>query len=79
MNGWWRWRCWPGWCPAGGLPAGRSGRPAGRPRAGRTVDTLVLLLLAQAYDRAIYFDLALALALSFAGGLVFARFLERWI
>jgi multicomponent Na+:H+ antiporter subunit F len=45
-----------------------------------TVDTLVLLLLAQAYDRAIYFDLALALALlSFAGGLVFARFLERWI
>ena len=43
-----------------------------------TVDTLVLLLLAQAYDRAIYFDLALAL-LSFAGGLVFARFLERWI
>jgi multicomponent Na+:H+ antiporter subunit F len=44
-----------------------------------TVDTLVLLL-AQAYDRAIYFDLALALALlSFAGGLVFARFLERWI
>jgi|GEM_PF-273766 len=45
-----------------------------------TVDTLVLLLLAQAYDRAIYFDLALALALlSFAGGMVFARFLERWI
>jgi multicomponent Na+:H+ antiporter subunit F len=44
-----------------------------------TVDTLILLL-AQAYDRAIYFDLALALALlSFAGGLVFARFLERWI
>ena len=44
-----------------------------------TVDTLVLLL-DQAYDRAIYFDLALALALlSFAGGLVFARFLERWI
>ena len=40
----------------------------------------MLLLLAQAYDRAIYFDLALALALlSFAGGLVFARFLERWI
>jgi multicomponent Na+:H+ antiporter subunit F len=44
------------------------------------VDTLVLLVIAQAYDRAIYFDLALALALlSFAGGLVFARFLERWI
>ena len=45
-----------------------------------TVDTLVLLVLAQAYGRAIYLDLALALALlSFAGGLVFARFLERWI
>ena len=44
------------------------------------VDTLVLLVLAEAYDRVIYFDLALALALlSFAGGLVFARFLERWI
>jgi multicomponent Na+:H+ antiporter subunit F len=37
-------------------------------------------VLAQAYDRSIFFDLALALALlSFAGGLVFARFLERWI
>ena len=47
---------------------------------GGTVDTLVLLVLAQAYDRSIYFDLALALALlSFAGGLVFARFLERWV
>jgi multicomponent Na+:H+ antiporter subunit F len=45
-----------------------------------TVDTLVLLLLAQAYHRVIYLDLALALALlSFAGGMVFARFLERWI
>jgi multicomponent Na+:H+ antiporter subunit F len=45
-----------------------------------TVDTLLLLLLAQAYHRSIYFDLALALALlSFAGGMVFARFLERWI
>jgi multicomponent Na+:H+ antiporter subunit F len=45
-----------------------------------TVDTLVLLVLARAYDRVIYYDLALALALlSFAGGMVFARFLERWI
>jgi multicomponent Na+:H+ antiporter subunit F len=45
-----------------------------------TVDTLLLVLLAQAYDRAIYYDLAVALALlSFAGGMVFARFLERWI
>jgi multicomponent Na+:H+ antiporter subunit F len=45
-----------------------------------TVATLVLLVLAQAYDRAIYFDLALTLALlTFAGGMVFARFLERWL
>ncbi|HYT25595.1 MAG TPA: MrpF/PhaF family protein [Actinomycetota bacterium] len=40
---------------------------------GATVDTLVLLLLAEAYGRVIYFDLAVALALlSFAGGMVFA-------
>ena len=44
------------------------------------VVTLVLLLLAEAFGRAIYTDIALALALlSLAGGLVFARFLERWI
>lgn len=44
------------------------------------VDILLLLLLARAYDRAIYYDVALALTLlSFAGGMVFARFLERWI
>lgn len=43
------------------------------------LDTLVLLLLAVAYRRSIYLDLALALALlTFAGGLVFVRFLERW-
>ena len=45
-----------------------------------TVDTLILLVLAQAYHQAIFFDLAVVLALlSFAGGLVFARFLERWL
>jgi multicomponent Na+:H+ antiporter subunit F len=45
-----------------------------------TLDTLVLLLLAEGFGRPIYFDLALALALlTFASGLVFARFLERWI
>jgi multicomponent Na+:H+ antiporter subunit F len=44
------------------------------------VDTLVLLVLAEAYDQAIFFDLAVVLALlSFAGALVFARFLERWL
>jgi multicomponent Na+:H+ antiporter subunit F len=44
------------------------------------VATLVLLLLAQGFGRVVYVDLALALALlSFAGGLVFARFLERFL
>jgi multicomponent Na+:H+ antiporter subunit F len=45
-----------------------------------TVDTLVLLVLAAGYEQAIFFDLAVVLALlTFAGGLVFARFLERWL
>jgi multisubunit Na+/H+ antiporter MnhF subunit len=40
----------------------------------------VLLLLAEGYHRAPFFDLALVLALlAFAGGLVFARMLERWV
>ena len=44
------------------------------------VVTLVLLLRAQVFGRVVYVDLALALALlSFAGGLVFARFLERFL
>lgn len=45
-----------------------------------TLDVLVLLLLAQGFDQPPFYDLALVLALlSFAGGLVFVRFLERWI
>lgn len=41
---------------------------------------LELVLLAEGLHRAPFFDLALVLAvLSLAGGLVFARFLERWI
>ena len=45
-----------------------------------TVDTIVLLVLAEAYGQAIFFDLAVVLALlTFAGGLVFVRFLERWL
>jgi multicomponent Na+:H+ antiporter subunit F len=41
---------------------------------------LVLLLLAEGYRRAIYFDLALVMAvLCFASGLVYVRFLERWL
>jgi len=41
---------------------------------------LILLLLAEGYQRSFLFDLALMLALlSFGGGLVFVRFLERWL
>ncbi|WP_162604877.1 monovalent cation/H+ antiporter complex subunit F [Geomonas ferrireducens] len=41
---------------------------------------LAILLLAEGYRRAIYFDLSLVLAvLSFASGLVYLRFLERWL
>jgi multisubunit Na+/H+ antiporter MnhF subunit len=44
------------------------------------LQTVVLLLLAEGYHRAPFFDLALVLALlAFAGGLVFARMLERWV
>lgn len=44
------------------------------------VETVVLLLLAEGFRRPAFFDLALALALlSLAGGLVFARMLERWL
>jgi multicomponent Na+:H+ antiporter subunit F len=42
------------------------------------VSTVVLLLLADAFGRSVYMDVALVLALlSFAGSLVFARFLGR--
>lgn len=41
--------------------------------------TLALVLAAAAFGRPPYFDVALALALlTFASGLVFVRFLERW-
>jgi multicomponent Na+:H+ antiporter subunit F len=44
------------------------------------ITTLVLLLLAQGFDRTLFFDLALVMALlSFGGGLVYAHFLERWV
>jgi multicomponent Na+:H+ antiporter subunit F len=42
--------------------------------------TLELVLLSEGLHRPEDFDLALVLAaLSFGGGLVFARFLERWV
>jgi multicomponent Na+:H+ antiporter subunit F len=41
---------------------------------------LALMLLAQAFQRPSFHDLAVVMAiLSFGGGLVFARFLERWL
>jgi multicomponent Na+:H+ antiporter subunit F len=47
---------------------------------GGTLATLEIALLAEGFHRPELFDLALVLALlSFAGGLVFARFLERWV
>jgi multicomponent Na+:H+ antiporter subunit F len=54
-------------------------RAAGLQMAGVLV-TLLLLALAQAFGPAFLQDLALTLAaMSFGGGLVFARFLERWL
>jgi multicomponent Na+:H+ antiporter subunit F len=42
--------------------------------------TIELLLLAEAFGRPSFFDLPLTLAiLSFGGGMVFARFLQRWL
>lgn len=41
--------------------------------------TVALILLAEGFDRDVYFELAVVMAvLSFAGNLVFARFLEQW-
>lgn len=46
----------------------------------QVLTVLILLLLAEGYRRAIYFDVALVMAvLSFASGLVYVRFLERWL
>ena len=42
--------------------------------------TLELVLLTEGFHRGIYYDLPLTLAfLSFGGGMVFARFLQRWL
>ncbi len=44
------------------------------------IETILLVMLAEGFKRTPFYDLALALALlAFGGGLVFARFLERWI
>jgi multicomponent Na+:H+ antiporter subunit F len=48
--------------------------------AANALTIVMLSLIAEALKRQFLFDLPLALALlSFAGGLVFARFLERWM
>ncbi|MGN6370873.1 MAG: monovalent cation/H+ antiporter complex subunit F [Phycisphaerae bacterium] len=45
-----------------------------------TLVTIELLLLAEGISRSSFFDLPLTLALlSFGGGMVFARFLQRWL
>jgi multicomponent Na+:H+ antiporter subunit F len=44
------------------------------------LDCLILLLLAQGFNNPNFYDLAVAMALlAFGGGLVFVRFLERWL
>ncbi|HXE55118.1 MAG TPA: MrpF/PhaF family protein [Tepidisphaeraceae bacterium] len=59
------------------------GKPGDRLAAlemGSVIVTLEMVLLAQGYHRPVMYDLALTLALlSFGGGMVFARFLERWL
>jgi multicomponent Na+:H+ antiporter subunit F len=42
--------------------------------------TIELLLLCEGFSRSSFFDLPLTLALlSFGGGMVFARFVQRWL
>lgn len=45
-----------------------------------TLATIALVLLAQGFDRDVYFDLAVATgAMSFVGTLFYLRFLESWL
>jgi multicomponent Na+:H+ antiporter subunit F len=47
---------------------------------GGVLVTLALVLLAQGFDRDVYYDLAVVLAaMTFAASLVFVHFLERWL
>jgi multicomponent Na+:H+ antiporter subunit F len=44
------------------------------------ITPIILLLLTQGFQRMALYDIALSAALlSFGGGLVFVRFLERWL
>jgi len=46
---------------------------------GSVITAMALLLLAEGFDRSIYFDLALVYAVaSFVATLTIVRFLERW-
>jgi multicomponent Na+:H+ antiporter subunit F len=66
-------------CAVACLRGGPVERLVGLEMAG-VCESLVLLLLAEGFQRPLFYDLALALSLlSFGGGLVFARFLERWL
>ena len=48
--------------------------------AAGVIGVVTLLVLTEGFGRMLYTDLALALALLiFGGGLVFVRFLERWM
>lgn len=48
--------------------------------AGSVMAVIVLLMLAEGFDRKAFVDISLTLALlSFGAGLVFARFFERWL
>ena len=47
---------------------------------GAAITSMAMLLLAEGFDRSIYFDLALVYTvLSFTGTLAIVRFLERWV
>ncbi|MGH9642459.1 MAG: MrpF/PhaF family protein [Terriglobales bacterium] len=49
-------------------------------QAGSSLCIMILLVLCEAWHRAVFVDIALTLALlSFGADLVFARFLERWL
>ncbi len=44
------------------------------------LESLILVLLAQGFNNPNFYDLALTMSLlTFGGGLVFVRFLERWL
>ncbi len=71
-----------GLAPCGAVvfsPRGPANRLVGLEMAAM-VETLILMLLAEQLNNPNFYDLAVALSLlSFGGGLVFARFLERWL